>query len=311
MNLKQNNVIILKVMMIYLTGASASLAKSADNPQSDVNRSLGGYISSTPVPNAAINSLFDLISSYTLEKRQKETIAIGLINQLDKAVKDVELKVVTDPDNEATFKIAAVSVGSNYLMEQIANRYQEPMSAEFYDASFYRAAVDIEITQYASEGEEIALYPFNVVVEVLKTGIEGTWEAFEEAFSNDETYMVKRITENKFRIERRDETVLPVPLDCSYLSSENFTVEFLGKFENKADNSVLIKETFNPKEAVGIWIQRQPKKNKYASNEELINEYLQKQIREDLEEVELIISYNLVEDFNNYNEEQYEPESYS
>ncbi|MEG1462126.1 MAG: hypothetical protein RSC48_03370 [Anaerorhabdus sp.] len=150
-----------------MTGANASLAKSADNPQSDVNRSLGGYISSTPVPNAAINSLFDLISSYTLEKRQKETIAIGLINQLDKAVKDVELKIVTDPDNEATFKIAAVSVGSNYLMEQIANRYQEPMSAEFHDASFYRAAVDIEITQYASEGEEIALYPFNVVVEVL------------------------------------------------------------------------------------------------------------------------------------------------
>ena len=297
--------------MIYLTGASASLAKSADNPQSDVNRSLGGYISSTPVPNAAINSLFDLISSYTLEKRQKETIAIGLINQLDKAVKDVELKIVTDPDNEATFKIAAVSVGSNYLMEQIANRYQEPMSAEFYDASFYRAAVDIEITQYASEGEEIALYPFNVVVEVLKTGIDGTWEAFEEAFSNDETYTVKRVSETKFRIERRDETVLPVSLDCSYLSSENFTVEFLGKFENKADNSVLIKETFNSKEAVGIWIQRQPKKNKYASNEELINEYLQKQIREDLEEVELIISYNLVEDFNNYNEEQYEPESYS
>jgi hypothetical protein len=163
----------------------------------------------------------------------------------------------------------------------------------------------------AVKDEEIVLYPFNVVVNVLESGIEGTWEAFEEAFSNDETYTVKRVSETKFRIERRDETVLPVPLDCSYLSSENFTVEFLGKFENKADNSVLIKETFNPKEAVGIWIQRQPKKNKYASNEELINEYLQKQIREDLEEVELIISYNLVEDFNNYNEEQYEPESYS
>ena len=130
-------------MMIYLTGAATSLAKTQDNSQSDASRSLGGYISSTPVPNAALNTLFDLISSYTLEKKPKETIAIGLINQFDKPVKDVELKIVTDENHEAVFKIAAVAVSSeDYAMEQIANRYQEPMLADFYDASFYRAAVD-------------------------------------------------------------------------------------------------------------------------------------------------------------------------
>lgn len=298
-------------MMLYLTGAQASLKRSQDNSQTDVNKSLGGYVSSSPVPNNALNVLFDLLSAYTLEKRQKETIAIGLINQFNYPVKDVELKIVTNDSNEAIFKVAAVSVGADYQMEQIANRYQEPLNAEFFDASFYRAAVELEVKTPAVEGEEIILYPFNILINVLEGGIEGTWKSFEEAFSNDETYAVKRVTENRFRIERRDETTLLVPLNCSYIASDNFTAEFLGKFENKVDNSVLIKEIFNPKEAVGIWIQRQPKKNKYASNEELINEYLQKQIREDLEKVELIISYNLVEDFNNYNEEQYEPESYS
>jgi len=298
-------------MMLYLTGAQASLKRSQDNSQTDVNKSLGGYVSSSPVPNNALNVLFDLLSAYTLEKRQKETIAIGLINQFNYPVKDVELKIVTNDSNEAIFKVAAVSVGADYQMEQIANRYQEPLNAEFFDASFYRAAVELEVKTPAVEGEEIILYPFNILINVLEGGIEGTWKSFEEAFSNDETYAVKRVTENRFRIERRDETKLPVPLDCSYIASDNFTAEFLGKFENKADNSVLIKEIFNPKEAVGIWIQRQPKKNKYASNEELINEYLQKQIREDLEKVELIISYNLVENVNNYNEEQYQPESYS
>lgn len=298
-------------MMLYLTGAQASLKRSQDNSQTDVNKSLGGYVSSSPVPNNALNVLFDLLSAYTLEKRQKETIAIGLINQFNYPVKDVELKIVTNDSNEAIFKVAAVSVGADYQMEQIANRYQEPLNAEFFDASFYRAAVELEVKTPAVEGEEIILYPFNILINVLEGGIEGTWKSFEEAFSNDETYAVKRVTENRFRIERRDETTLLVPLNCSYIASDNFTAEFLGKFENKADNSVLIKEIFNPKEAVGIWIQRQPKKNKYASNEELINEYLQKQIREDLEKVELIISYNLVENVNNYNEEQYQPESYS
>lgn len=283
-------------MMIYLTGAATSLAKTQDNPQSDASRSLGGYISSTPVPNAALNTLFDLISSYTLEKKPKETIAIGLINQFDKPVKDVELKIVTDENHEAVFKIAAVSVSSDdYAMEQIANRYQEPMLAEFYDASFYRAAVDLKIKQYASAGEEIALYPFNVSFEVKETGIEGTWNAFEEAFSNDETYCVKRISETIFRIERRDETVLEEPLNCSYITTEGFQAEFLGQLKNKADNSVIIKDSLKPKEAVGIWVQRIIKKNHYPTNEELLKEYKDKYIRETVEEVELILSYNLVE----------------
>lgn len=282
--------------MIYLTGAATSLAKTQDNPQTDATLSLGGYISSTPVPNAALNTLFDLISSYTLEKKSEETIAIGLINQFDKPVKDVEIKIITDENHEALFKLAAVAVSSeDYAMEQIANRYQEPMLAEFHDASFYRAAVDLEIKQYASAGEEIALYPFNVSFEVRETGIEGTWEAFEEAFSNDETYTVKRISETIFRIERRDETVLETPLDCSYITTEGFTAEFLGKLSNKADNSVIIKEELKPKEAVGIWLQRIVKKNNYPTNEQLIKEYKDKFVRENVEGVEMIISYNLME----------------
>lgn len=283
-------------MMIYLTGASTSLTKTQDNPQTDASKSLGGYISSTPVPNAALNALFDLISSYTLEKKPKETIAIGLINQFDKAVKDVELKIVTDENHEAIFKVAAVSVSSeNYSMEQIANRYQEPLMADFHDASFYRAAVDLKIKQCASTGEEIVLFPFGVAFKVQETGIEGTWKAFEEAFSNDETYDVKRISETVFRIERRDETVLETPLECSYVTTEGFTAEFLGKLSNKVDNSVIIKDELKPKEAVGLWIQRIIKKNNYPTNAELLQECEDKYIRETVEEVELVLSYNLVD----------------
>ena len=296
--------------MIYLTGAATSLTKTQDNPQSDASRSLGGYISSTPVPNAALNTLFDLISSYTLEKKSKETIAIGLINQFDTPVSDIELKIVTDENHEAVFKIAAVAVSSDdYAMERIANRYQEPMLAEFHDASFYRAAVDLKIEQYASAGEEIALFPFNVSFEVKETGIEGTWLAFEEAFSNDETYTVKRISEKIFRIERRDETVLETPLECSYITTEGFAAKFLGKLSNKADNGVIIKNELKPKEAVGIWIQRIIKKNHYPTNEELLKEYKDKYVRETVEEVELVLSYNLV-DVKNYQETDYN-EDYS
>lgn len=282
--------------MIYLTGAQTSLAKTQENPQTDAAKSLGGYISSTPVPNAALNSLFDMISAYTLEKRPKETIAVGIINKFDKAVENVELKIVTDENHEAVFKVAAVSVGEDYAMEHIANRYQEPLMGEFHNATFYRAAVDLEVKQPAAEGEEIALYPFNVVISVKEGGIEGTWNAFAEAFSNDETYDVKRISEKVFRIEMRDETILDTPLECSYISTEGFTAEFLGDFKNKEANSVLLTDHLEPKQAIGLWLQRIIKKNEYKTNEQLLKEYKEKFVLDTLEEVEMIISYNFVEE---------------
>lgn len=283
-------------MMLYLTGANASLAKGSDNPQNDASKSLGGYFSSTPAPNAALNVLFDMISSYTLEKKQKETIALGLINQFDKAVKNVELKIVTDKDNIASFRIAAVAVSSdNYRMESISNRYSEPLSAEFHDASFYRASVDIEIKQYASSGEEIALFPFGVTFTVEKEGWDGTWEAFEEAFSNDETYEIKRVSERVFRIGRRDETVLEEPLECSYVTTEGFSAEFLGELSNKADNTVLISDRIEPKEAVGLWIQRYIKKSKYPTNEQLLDDFKHHVVKETVEGVEIVLSYDLSE----------------
>jgi hypothetical protein len=283
-------------MLLYLTGASTSLVKSEDNPQTDASKSLGGYISSTPAPNAALNSLFDMISSYTLEKRQKETIALGLINQLETDVKNVELKIVTDVDNVAIFKVAAVAVNSdNYRMESISSRYQEPMAAEFHDASFYRACVDLEVTQYAGKDEEIALYPFGISFVVQEEGWEGTWKAFEEAFSNDETYEIRRISERTYRIGRRDDTLLETPLKCFYITTEGFKAEFLGELSNKADNTVLISEQLEPKEAIGLWIQRDIKDSSVSSNEQLLEDYKHHVIKETVEDVEIVISYDLVE----------------
>lgn len=296
-------------MMLYLTGAQASLIKSQYNPQTDVNKSLGGYVSSSPVPNNALNVLFDLLSSYTLEKKQSETIAIALINQFDYPVENVELKIIPDINNVSMFKVAAVNVGKDFAMEQIANRYQEPINATFFDATFCRAAVELEIITPATAGEQIALYPFNVVIDVIEGGIEGTWQAFEVAFADNNDYTVKRLTENHFYIQRRDEAVVE-SLECSYVATETFTANFLGKFENKINNTVLLKQVMQPQETIGIWIQRQIKNNVYDKNEELIKQYVEKQVKPNIEQIELVISYNLLE-LNNYDNTEYEAESYS
>ena len=297
-------------MMIYLTGAQAPLTKSGGaSPQSDVNKSLGGYVSSTPVPNGALNVVFDLISSYTLEKRTPETLAFALINKFDKPVKDVELKLVTDEGNLAMFKIAAVSVDSETMaMEHIANRYEQPINAEFHDASFYRAAVDVRIVTPAVKGEEIVFYPMNVVVEAKESGLEGTWEAICDAFDDDDTYQAKRLTADTFRIERRDETVLSEPLPCSFISTEGSSFTFDGELRNKANNTVLLSDELAAGACIGIWVQRRIKRTNGLSNEEILKNYKDKFNYPTIEEVDLVINYNEVEDDKNYQENEYDEE---
>lgn len=298
-------------MMLYLTGANTSLSKSPDNPQDDVGKSLGGYISSTPVPNGALNSIFDVISTFSIEKGQTETVALGLINKFDFPVENVEIKVVVNEDDGAVFKIGGTSTGSNYSMEYITSRYQEPMTTEFYDASFQRASVDLKINNPASVGEQIILFPFGVTVDITEEGFEGNWNSFFNAFSGDENYSIIKVTEKVFRVVSNDVNIVESPITCSYVSTKNFSAEFLGEFKNKVANSVLLKEKMNPNEAVGIWIQRKPKRKGRITNEEILKNYKEGKVLEDVEEIELIISYDKTENYNNYNEEEYDGNSYS
>lgn len=284
-------------MMLYLTGATSSVKKSEDVAQTDVSKSLGGYISSSSVPNGSLNALFDSVSLKTIKDKPKETICIGLVNKFEQSVRNVSLKIVSGQNDICCFKVAAVLADKNLCVEHIPNRYSEPINAEFYDATFYRASVDVEIEESAVAGESISFEPFNVIVDVERGGIEGTWESINKAFSNDETYCVERLTETKFRIKRRDDTKVSEPFSCSILATENAKLSFSGEFTNKKDNEVLITEQLKPCDGIGIWIQREVSNFIERSNEDLLKDYDEKKELEKVENVEVVIDYEL--DYDN------------
>ena len=300
-------------MMLYLTGADTSLTKSEVAPQNDAAKSLGGYVSSSPVPNAELNILFDLISAYTLEKRKRETLGIALMNTLQQSVTNVTLKVVMGKDTLASFKIAAVTLDPSLAMEHIYNRYAEPIAAEFHSADFQRASVDMEVLKPAGRGEEIALFPFNVTIEVHEDGIEGTWNAFDEAFMNDPTYEIQRVSESVFRISRRDEEVIE-PTECSYITTAGFSARFDGEMRNGTTNEVVLVENgieLAPGSGIGLWIQRDLKNYRYPSNMQLIEEFKKKVVHEEEETAEIVIDYDLVPvEQDHYSDSAYNQEDY-
>lgn len=298
-------------MLYFLTGVNSSLTKGGVS-QPDPTKSLGGYISTTPVPNGEFNALFDLISSFTLEKRKRETMGIAIINKLDKPINNLTIKIVVKESNIASFKIAAVPIGDDMAMEKIPNRYASPMVGEFHSANFQRAYIDLKVLRPAESGEQIAIYPINKIVDVEESGMEGTFDAFVSEFYNDDEYEVIRISDNVFRIACRDERIVNNE-EFSYLSDGVFSGEFIGVMKNNEVGEVTIigeEDKLYPGKAVGIWLQREVANYKKKSNEKLIEDYKKKVVVEQNEEVELVTNYNIVEE-NNYNPEEYNPRNYS
>ena len=279
-------------MMLYLTGAASSLSNSADAPQTDVSKSLGGYISSSMVPNGNVNVLFDLISLNTLKNKPKETLALGLVNKFSEAVTNLKICIATRPDYIGKFKIAATAVSPTYMMEHIENRYAEPIQAEFHNVDFIRASVRGRISVPGVKGETLYFEPFDVTAEITEDGKDATMNAIVAAFSASLSYSMRKISNTEFEIISKDNNVVAEPLSCSVLSTEGCVIEFDGQYKNGADNTASLADKLEPGEAIGIWIQREvvPKS---VSNEEMIRMYESGAKLEQLEEIELCINYDL------------------
>ena len=280
-------------MMLFLTGASSSLIHSGGTPQDDPMKSLGGYVSNSPVPNGALNTLFDFVSLRSIKDKSKETIGIALINKFNKVVSDVSLKIICSQDNICSFKVAAVSLDENYCMEHINNRYSQPMLADFYDATFNPGSVDVEITRLPVKDEEVDFSPFDVTVQFNESTYDAVINDIAKAFSKTNKYLVKRLSEKTFRIERIDDKHIEVPFECSFLSSDDAEFKFYDLFKNVSDKEVIISDIIKPNQGIGIWLQREVLNNNEKHDVELINDYDNKILKETIEEIELAINFNV------------------
>ena len=121
---------------------------------------------------------------------------------------------------------------------------------------------------------------------------------------DSELYEVERLSTNVFIIKRRDEIVVETPIVCSYTSTNNFSAEYLDTFKNGVTNELTIidnQSSLLPNNGIGLWLQRIIKSYKYPTNEQLIEDYKNGVKYNDVETAELIISYNLVDVAQNYN----------
>ena len=109
-----------------------------NSEQSNITKSLGGYKSSSPVPNGTFDNLFGELSMMTVKENREEYIGLMLVNEGITAIEDVFLYFVHPEDSYSEYKIGAIvpaTDGDGYsYIESIPNRYSKPLYTDFVSA---------------------------------------------------------------------------------------------------------------------------------------------------------------------------------
>lgn len=127
-------------MTLFYTGAS-----SADQEQPISSKSLGGYVSSTMIPNDIINNLFGSMVDYSAKYKEYRLIAVK--NLTGQSITSANIWIESGLNSYGKYRLAAVSPSldncNKEIFEKIVSANAKPFYAEFEDANDESTAIQI------------------------------------------------------------------------------------------------------------------------------------------------------------------------
>lgn len=133
---------LVKMLRLYYSGSRTYLGT-----QGKKELSLGGFPSSTVVPNDQQGNLFSSITPYAIQNELREVVALILKNESDSELSNIEFYFSVPENAVGKFQIAAVALSldskNQYLMEEISNNQSLPYGSEFHEATGAENAVSL------------------------------------------------------------------------------------------------------------------------------------------------------------------------
>jgi len=102
--------------------------------QSKPELSLGGFCSSSKVPNDVLGNLFSEVSAYSLQNPKKEYIGIILKNTLG-SISSLGFWMNVPEGSLCKFRMSVVELTGDGQMEMVPSVNSKPLYAEFYETS--------------------------------------------------------------------------------------------------------------------------------------------------------------------------------
>lgn len=115
-------------MIFYYTNSP-----EANQPQPVASKSIGGFVSSSVVPNDVLNEVFSGISMNTEDNKQYRLLALR--NTMQTTAENLMLKFFLNEDAISSFEVALVAPATDkcgdFVFEQIASQYSKPFTGDF------------------------------------------------------------------------------------------------------------------------------------------------------------------------------------
>lgn len=116
-------------MKFYYTNSA-----KPDEPQKEPNKSLGGYISSSVVPNEMQHAMLDNASYLSIKRKQKQIRCFALKNTTGETVSDISLDFEFNEDMICDISIGVATPDEDacgFLFDTIPNDFATPYNIEF------------------------------------------------------------------------------------------------------------------------------------------------------------------------------------
>lgn len=240
-------------MVLLFSGANHK-----DSMQREAKKSLGGYISSTPVPNKKLNSLFSEISSYDLsDEGGFEVIAIFLKNDSKEPMINIEIesfsqRVLGDDLNLCDFEFSISELSEKGGIELIGSPQEEPYYVNWFKCESSYEDCIIELKHQGNVGEEFFIFD-----------LEGKFEGFTfedsirdilKVLNDSGEFIATNIKSGFIHIIRKEHVITNA--NSNFVSSGDARIKEDVNLSNGKDGKVIIYDELLPNDSLGIWIKR-------------------------------------------------------
>lgn len=257
-------------MRLYYSGALGHL-------QTQVNpaKSIGGYISSSAVPNDLTDAIFDELSDPSLIANRYEYICLILQNQLPNKVSNILLGLkwlseeVPLSNIQAAAAVPTLDKYEDPVFELLSSRYSQPLGVNFQDITISPSLVTIlplssiaigDILDIHMDGVSLALTSpldsvenasvYNKIIQALQS------TAFEGIISKKSTLNgTSVVTQELLEIVSKTDGVMTNVI--TIINTTTSTTIFTQALSGGVDQSINIGELL-PNRYIALWLRRKP-----------------------------------------------------
>lgn len=135
------------MIYLYYTGAKNYL-----QPQNEIAKSIGGYISNTLIPKDILNNLFSDITNFSIKKNKTDTKCIAIKNASSSNIVNMSVSASTLSTNAFEYEFAFVQPTTDACnanaFELLTNSEQIPYYANFITLTTPQVIAQLNAEQY-------------------------------------------------------------------------------------------------------------------------------------------------------------------